>query len=113
EHEFIGFSVQARVERFSPPDVLDISPPLREVRSICQAVRTLGPASPLHFLGATPRVPLRDEMTAYALAATQADMSLRTAVGALGMALHRDMRFDPRATEVDTPVGEAFANRHG
>ena len=32
---------------------------------------------------------------------------------AVGLALHRDMRFDPDATTVDTPPAEAFARRHG
>ena len=38
---------------------------------------------------------------------------MREAVEALGRAIHGHMRFDARATEVDTPIGDAFAGRHG
>ena len=40
-------------------------------------------------------------------------MTALDAVRAVGLALHRDMHFDPEATTVDTPPAEAFARRHG
>jgi transglutaminase-like putative cysteine protease len=52
-------------------------------------------------------------MTLYARDAIVPGMTTLDAVRALGLALHRDMKFDPDATTVDTPPAEAFARRHG
>ena len=52
-------------------------------------------------------------MTAYAREQIDPGMTALDAVRAVGLALHRDMRFDPEATTVDTPPAEAFARRHG
>ena len=42
-------------------------------------------------------------MTAYAREQLAPGMTALDAVRAVGLALHRDMRFDPEATTVDTP----------
>ena len=52
-------------------------------------------------------------MTAYAREQVAPGMTAADAVEAIGLALHRDMSFDPDATTVDTPPSEAFARRHG
>lgn len=112
-HDEIVFSVQARVERLARTPGLDLSPPLAGLRQEVAAYRALDPLSPHHFLGASPRVPLDDDITAYATALLGDGMTATGAVEAIGLALHRDMRFDPEATTVDTPTKEAFERRHG
>lgn len=52
-------------------------------------------------------------MTAFARAARAAGMIALVAVEAVGWALHGEMRFDPEATDVDTPAAKAFAAHHG
>ncbi len=52
-------------------------------------------------------------MTAYAREQLSAGMTVADAVRSVGLALHRDMKFDPDATTVDTPPAEAFDRRHG
>ena len=75
--------------------------------------RDLGPSSPVHFCTPSKRVPVDADIAAYARSATEGKTSLAGKVEALGLALHRDMVFDPEATTVDTSAGEAFEQRHG
>ncbi len=111
-HEEIVVRLDARVDRIGEPS-LDFSPPLSALAEEIASQRSLDPAAPHHFLGASPRVGPTPEMTVYARDVTGAATTSFEAVRALGLALHRDMRFDPEATDVDTPPQEAFARRHG
>lgn len=112
-HDELSFRVRARVERWAAAPSLDISPDLARLASEIAACRGLDPDAPHHFLGASPHVRPTPEMTAYAWAAIGPHMTAFGVVSAVGAALHRDMRYDGEATTVDTPIAEAFANRHG
>ena len=52
--EKITFQLSARAERFAPP-LADLSPPLGDLPALVRAA-DLGPASPQHFLAASPRI---------------------------------------------------------
>lgn len=109
----ISFSAIARLERSVPvpgPD-RSVSPCVlsREIATRLD----LGPDSPHHFLGSSPRIRPSAAITIYAAAAIESAATLREATEAFGLALHRDMEFDPEATTVDTPPDEAFARRSG
>jgi len=90
-----------------------VSPVLAALEAEIAAELSLGPQSPHHFLGRSPRVRPMPEMNAYAGALLRGGMTAHELVLALGSALHRDMKFDPKATTVDTAPEEAFAGRHG
>lgn len=110
----LGFALDVEVQRLSPPeDLLDLSPLLDEMPREIAAVHHLGPLSPHHFVGASPRVAPMKETTEFARACASPGLTALQAVHAIGGALFRDMRFDATATEVDTPPAEAFAARHG
>jgi transglutaminase-like putative cysteine protease len=113
EHDEILFRVTARVERWAEAPALDISPSLPGLAAEITDYRGLDSEAPHHFLGPSPRVAPSPEMTLYARDAIVPGMTTLDAVRALGLALHRDMKFDPDATTVDTPPAEAFARRHG
>ncbi len=111
-HKKIEVHMEARVDRYADPG-LDLSPDLPGLRREIAAFRGLGPDAPHHFLGASPRIAPAPEMTAYAREVSDGGLTAFGTVCALGMALHRDMKFDPEATTVETPPSEAFARRHG
>ncbi len=113
-HEEIAFRLRARVERLAEEEAPDVSPSLRELMDEIAGLRSLTPDSPYHFLADSPRVKARPEFKDYARAQlADAAQSVRAIVEAVGMALDRDMTFDPGSTNVDTPPEEAFAERHG
>lgn len=91
----------------------DLSPPVAGLAAQLAGLRDLGPGSPLHYLGASPRVAPWPPITGFARAATLNAPSARAAVVALARALHRAMRFDASATSVDTTPAQAFAQRRG
>lgn len=112
-HDELAFTVRARVERLAPADLLDISPTLDRLPGEIAAQRSLAPGSPHHFLSPSPRVAPHPAISAYARALASARGSVLQTVEAINRAIHADMRYDPRATTVETPMAEAFAARHG
>lgn len=112
-HNEIRFRVDARVERIAEPPGFDMSPDLDGLTREITEHRGLEPDAPHHFLGASRRIAPSPEMTEYARSMLGPGMTTFDVVRTIGEALHRDMKFDPDATTVDTPPAEAFARRHG
>ncbi|NBZ86272.1 transglutaminase family protein [Stagnihabitans tardus] len=106
-------ALTARVIRHDPGPALDISPPPSGLGAELAEVCTLGGSSPQHFLGPSPRIPPDEAITAFAARAMAKAPTTRSAIEALGRALHAHMTFDAKATEVDTPPSVAFALRRG
>ncbi|SFK10698.1 transglutaminase family protein [Celeribacter neptunius] len=109
--------LSARIERFEPAPLLDLSPPLEELHQELIQMASIAPGSPHHFVAASPRVRLSPKITDYGWdcleTTAEPGVTVLKAVETLGRALHRDMSFDPEATDVDTSPEEAFENRHG
>jgi len=112
-HRETAFSVQSRVERMDSLPYLDMSPKLSQLSREITAYRRVDPWSPHHFLGPSLRVPLEKATTGYANSLVKENFSVLEAIKAIGSALYRDMHYDPEATTVETPMLEAFNNRHG
>jgi transglutaminase-like putative cysteine protease len=108
----VTLHLQARIDRHARP-ASGASTALSMLATEISAVQMLDPRSPLHFLAPSPLVPRDATVAAYATETMQGVRTVADAVAALGQAIHRDMRYDPDATEVDTPLAEAFAARHG
>lgn len=111
-HESIVLKMQARIDRLPGPAPLAATS-LAALAGELALCRDMGPDAPLHFLAGSPRAPLDGAMTAYARAAVHPGMTTAEAVAAVAAALYRDIRFDAKATTVDTPAAEAFAKRRG
>lgn len=109
----LTIEMNARVERLSVGGTMDLSPPRRAIEGDLAAHASLGPDSPQHFLGPSPRIPAIPAIGDFSRAAVRGAATLREAIAMLGAALHRSMTFDADATEVDTPIAVAFAGRHG
>ncbi len=109
----IALDLHVRVERLAPQAPRGASLSLCDMPQALAGIASLAPDAPVHFMAPSPFVPRDATMAAYARARVAPHMTARAAVLAVGGALHADMRYDPEATEVDTPASEAFAARHG
>ncbi|SNR65801.1 transglutaminase family protein [Paracoccus sediminis] len=109
----IRFDMTGRVLRHAGESELDLSATLDGLPADLDDITDLGPQSPRHFLRASPRIPLLEPIAVFARTACGDASTVREAVECLGRSLHSHMRFDARATEVDTPIAQAFAGRHG
>lgn len=103
----------AQVARHAAPPGPDLSIPPAALAADLAAVSDLSAGSPHHFLPPSPRVPQVAEIAAFAARATEGAATAAEAVERLGRALQAAMTFDPRATEVDTPIARAFRIRRG
>ncbi|MBC7280120.1 transglutaminase family protein [Hoeflea sp.] len=112
-HSDITIVLKARVEVTGSAAPGLPTPDLAGLAKVLTAETDLGPRSPLHFLAASPYAePVRD-IALWARSHLQPGRQVAEFVADLGLALHREMRFDAEATTVNTPAAEAFAARHG
>ena len=61
----------------------------------------------------SPRIRLRPAFAAYAMESFTPGRALGESLRELTTRIHRDFRFDAKATNVRTPIEEVFAKRHG
>lgn len=116
DHGSLVAELLARVERLAIEPPLDLSPPMTRLAAEMAGTRDLGAASPHHFTRPSARVPASPDIVDWArevLADGAATATVLGVVQVLGAALHREMRFDPDATTVETLPVEAFRARHG
>ena len=73
----------------------------------------LGPASPADFLYPTARTPIVPVITEYARASFTAGRPIVEAAAELMSRVRTDFTYDPKATDVSTAPGQAFAKRRG
>lgn len=111
--ERIDLMLEAQVERLPQVSNLDLSPSLRGLAHEIFQYKSLKAQAPHHYLGASTRVSEDAAISAFAMDQTAAGMTAMEIVVAVGKALHAEMRFDPEATDVQTPPSVAFSNRHG
>lgn len=113
-HDRVDVTLTTRVERHAgmlaaaaPSLALDALP------ASLQATRSLESGSPLHFLGASPRVRPSRLLHDYAADHLPAFVSVEEAVRLIGERLNADMTFDSGATTVETRHEDAFTSRRG
>lgn len=109
--DHITLVLRSRIERLVQPQPEAILA-LEDLPSAL-ATEGIGPGSPHHFLAPSPRIPPDPAIAAFTRAAARGADTVLALAEAAGKALHGDMRFDPGATEVDTPPSAAFAARRG
>ncbi|HMP07581.1 MAG TPA: transglutaminase family protein, partial [Lacipirellulaceae bacterium] len=68
---------------------------------------------PWHFLVPTQRVALSPELTAYAAVSFPPGRPVVDALRDLTARIHREFRFDPRSTHVNTPLADVLRERRG
>jgi len=109
----VFFRFAGRVRRNVEASNLDLSPQVGKLASDLSAAATLDSISPHHFTGPSDRIHLHPEIAAFARQQASSSMSVVSAVQAISQAIHRELIFDPEATEVATLPIEAFRARRG
>ncbi len=115
-HDYVDLTLKASVERFAPQNTDQPATDYLALPDELARSRDLGGNAPLHFRAASARVPHLPQIADYArqiLGSLPQGQNTRDVIVALGHALHRDIKFDAKATTVDTPMAEAFANKRG
>ena len=95
------------------PDRAAPSPAWESVRDVAFEATSLGPASPIGYVFASPLVPVQQPVTLYA--ALSFPPGRGTLAGAVDL-MHRirtEFNYDPKATVISTPLDEVFEKRHG
>ncbi len=113
QHDEMSIRLSCHVEMDPPQLWQDLSPVVPLLHRDCDTLTDLGPDSPLHFLGPSPRLPPNTAIHAFARDLYQPNASTVENVIRIGKALHDAMTFDATATTVDTDAAEAFELRRG
>lgn len=103
---------RVEVERLGPP-VAALTPGWEDVRREAFTSLALGPQAPAHFLYPSRLVPLHAPITAYARTSFTDGRPIVEAAAELMRRIRTDFTYDPEATEVSTPLSDAFEAREG
>lgn len=106
-------NMSAEIERNEQTAPNDLSGFLNDLSSSLSDFKSLDENSPHHFLAVSPRIPFVQDIASYANSFVSENMSLFEVVQAINEGIHRDMLFDTTATDVDTPIEDAFGRRQG
>jgi transglutaminase-like putative cysteine protease len=108
----IDNSFRVKVERTAPePHWSD--PPLGDVRREALGVPRIDALAPANYLYPSRRAPLDGAIADWCATELKSACGVIDAGLALAKKIQTSFRYDPNVTEVDTPVEEAFAKRHG
>ncbi|WP_425100736.1 transglutaminase family protein [Tropicibacter sp. S64] len=112
-HDEMVLSMSCRVDVAATQALLDVSAAVEALPAQIAELRDVSPASPVHFLGPSPRLTANSEIADFAAQVVSQSESTVRAVMRIGEALHARMTFDPRATTVDTDARDAFRQSRG
>ena len=113
-HDTLVIDARARIDVHTPPPPdREASTPWEVVRGRAFENRDIGYEGPAAFLYPTPRTPVVPRITDYARQSLAPGRPIIAAVAELMTRVYKDFRYDPGATEVSTPVWQAFDARHG
>jgi transglutaminase-like putative cysteine protease len=89
------------------------SPPWEHVREVAFEATSLGPASPIGYIFASPLVPVQRPVTSYASASFPPGCGILAGAIDLMHRIRTEFKYDPKATVISTPLNEVFEKRHG
>ncbi|MBL8587182.1 MAG: transglutaminase family protein [Methylobacteriaceae bacterium] len=112
-HRELVVEATSRVEVSRPARAPAAPAAWESVAAAAAASLSLGPDSPVHYIYPSPLVALHPQVTAYARESLAPGRDV--AAGALELArrIRADFAYRPEATDVTTPLAEAFAARRG
>ena len=112
EHRELAVTARARIV-VSRPIAPAATTLWEDVRQDAFSVKDLGPQSPAHFIYASRLVTLDEPVVAYARKSFAPGRQVREGASELMERIWEDFDYDPKATLVSTPLGEAFAKKKG
>ena len=113
-HDTLVIDARSRIDVHTPaPPEAAASLPWEGVRLRAFENREIGSDGPAAYLYPTHRTPLVSRITDYARESLAHGRPIVAAVSELMTRVYKDFRYDPGATEVSTPVWQAFDARHG
>ena len=113
-HRELVIDSHCRVDVHTPPPGEPArSAPWEVVRAQAYETSVLGPDGPADYLYPTRRTPNLAAITDYARDSFHPGLPIMVAAHDLMTRIRQDFTYDPEATNVSTPVAEAFKARHG
>ena len=113
-HEALVIEANSRIDVHAAPlPYYAASQPWEQVRAAAFAAPGLEANGPAVFLYPTKRTPKLAPITEYARISFPPGRPIIEAVADLMTRIYHEFKYDPGATEVSTPVLEAFNARHG
>ena len=112
-HDMLTVGMSARVQVEPPGATFDVSPDVGRLKHEIAGVLSLAPDTPHHFIPASPRIALDNDITAYARQAVTHAATVREMVRDLGLRIYEDFDYDADSTEVETLPKQAFQLRRG
>jgi len=113
-HDELIIESHSRVEvRAQTIDASDPGPAWEAVRTDSLETGDIGADSPASFIYPTARTPIVAEITEFARESFPPNGGVAEGAGQLMRRIHDDFAYDPTATDVTTPIAEAFAAKRG
>ena len=113
-HRHLRIDSRSRVEvSRRAPSRSAPSPAWESVRDVAFKATSLGPASPIGYVFASPLVPVQQPVTFYAAASFPPGIGILAGAVDLMHRIRTDFKYDPKATVISTPLDEVFEKRHG
>jgi len=113
-HDELIIESHCRVEVFPQPSTANHAEPAWGlVRADSLETSDIGAESPAAFIYPTARTPIVAEITEFARASFPPGGSIVAGADQLMRRIHDEFAYDPTATDVTTPIAEAFAARRG
>lgn len=111
-HEELLIEARSRV-RVEPRPAPEMTPPFENIRSIAAMSIDLTGASPVHFLFGSTHVPLLSAAEAFAGLSAHPGRAVLEVASAISDRIHDEFEYDPKATQVSTPIARTFEKRRG
>lgn len=113
-HKALVIEANSRIDVHVPPaGDPDASQPWEVVRTRALNTADLSPDGPASYLFPTVRTPIVPEITEYTRQSFPPGRPIIAGASELNDRINQEFKYDPGATEVSTPVAQAFAARHG
>jgi transglutaminase-like putative cysteine protease len=112
-HSHSEVNMQARVQVDAQAPGLGLFCRADEIAAELQAVTSIGPDSPHHFVGESPKLRDIPTIAAYARSFYKPELTVDEIARAICADIFKTLKYDPNATDVDTSAAEAFELKAG